>query len=94
VLLTIDPAAAMRRVYADLGIPVTASSEDAMKRAESHAQAYKPAHDYSLAEFGLSPAEIRAKLAPLFARFAWPEPVAMGASSNEPTAAAALETAG
>lgn len=74
-LLTTDPAAAMRKVYADLGIPVGESSERAMKSAAAHARAYKPAHDYSLAEFGLSPSEIHAKLAPLFARFGWPEPV-------------------
>lgn len=74
-LLTTDPAAAMRKVYLDLGIPIGESSERAMKAAAAHARAYKPAHDYSLAEFGLSPHEIREKLAPLFERFGWPEPV-------------------
>jgi hypothetical protein len=74
-LLTTDPAAAMRKVYVDLDLPIGASSERAMKAAEGHARAYKPAHDYSLAEFGLSPSEIHANLAPLFARFGWPEPV-------------------
>lgn len=73
-LLVSDPTAAMRKVYRDLDVPIGNSSETAMKRAESHARAYKPAHDYSLAEFGLRPAAIRAELAPLFARFGWPEP--------------------
>ncbi len=80
-LLTTDPAGAMRKVYADLEIPVTTSSEDAMKRAAVHARAYKPSHDYSLGEFGLAPGEIRDALAPLFARFHWPVP------ATTPTAA-------
>ena len=73
-LLTTDPARAMRQVYEELGLPITASSEAAMKRAESHARAYKPSHDYSLSEVGLTPQQIRDALAPLFARFEWPEP--------------------
>lgn len=75
-LLTTDPAGAMRKVYTDLDIPITASSESAMKRAVSHARAYKPSHDYSLSEVGLTPQQIRDALAPLFARFEWPEPTA------------------
>lgn len=75
-LLTTDPAGAMRKVYTDLGLPITASSESAMKRAESHARAYKPSHDYSLSEIGLTPQQIRTALAPLFERFEWPEPTA------------------
>lgn len=73
-LLTTDPASAMRQVYSELGIPITPSSEAAMRRAESHARAYKPSHDYSLSEIGLTPQQIRDALAPLFARFDWPEP--------------------
>lgn len=75
-LLTTDPAAAMRQVYTDLDLPITPSAEAAMSRAESHARAYKPSHDYSLSEIGLTPQQIRDVLAPLFARFDWPEPVA------------------
>jgi omega-hydroxy-beta-dihydromenaquinone-9 sulfotransferase len=81
-LLTTDPAGAMRKVYEDLGLPVSRSSEDAMKRAAVHGRAYKPSHDYSLAEFGLSPAQIRESLAPLFERFHWPEP-AVGGNASE-----------
>lgn len=84
-LLTTDPAAAMRQVYEELGLPVTTSSEAAMKRAESHARAYKPAHDYSLAEFGLSPEEIRRTLAPLFERFGWPGPASGLGPAPAPT---------
>lgn len=79
-LLTTDPAAAMRKVYEELAIPIGAASEAAMKRAEGHARAYKPSHDYSLSEFGLAPERIRASLAPLFARFDWPEPTPARAS--------------
>ena len=82
-LLTTDPAGAMRKVYTDLAIPITASSESAMKRAESHARAYKPSHDYSLSEVGLTPQQIRDALAPLFARFDWPEPTTTPAKEQQ-----------
>lgn len=81
-LLVSDPAGAMRKVYHDLDLRIGASSEEAMKRAESHARAYKPAHDYSLAEFGLRTEAIRAQLAPLFERFGWPEPGEEGAGRS------------
>lgn len=73
-LLTTDPAAAMKKVYRDLDVPIGSSAELAMKRAQSHARAYKPSHDYSLSEVGMTPGQIRDALAPLFARFDWPEP--------------------
>ena len=82
-LLTTNPAAAMRKTYEDLGIPITTSSEAAMARAAGHARAYKPAHDYSLAEFGLTPTQIREQLAPLFVRFAWPEPADAATPARE-----------
>ncbi|MBY0400199.1 sulfotransferase [Myxococcota bacterium] len=81
-LLTTDPAAAMRQVYLELGIPIGESSEHAMKAAAAHARAYKPAHDYSLAELGLSPSEIHSQLEPLFERFRWPEPTRDGGGTR------------
>ena len=61
---------------------ITASSETAMKRAESHARAYKASHDYSLSEIGLTPQQIREALSPLFDRFEWPEPTPIPEEEN------------
>jgi hypothetical protein len=83
-LLVSDPAGALRKLYADLEIPIGDSSREALARAEKHARSYKPSHDYSLSEVGLTPAVIRSALAPLFERFGWPEPaVASNAAPSE-----------
>lgn len=69
--VTSDASSAIRRLYADLGLPVgdayRAFLEAQGKRERKHASG----HSYSLEEFGLRADEIRTRLAPLFDRFAW-----------------------
>jgi len=80
-VLVADPSAAVEQVYAELGLPRTATSELAVKEATQHARSYTPRHDYSMDEFGLNPHEIYAELEPIFERFGWPKPAKEGARS-------------
>jgi hypothetical protein len=70
------PAGAVRDVYTNFGLDVTAETEERLRRAENDARAYRPDHRYSLDEFGLTTEEIEKRLAPLFDRFEWPRPEA------------------
>lgn len=65
------PRACIERVYADLGIPISAQMQEFLALEEAKARRHETEHRYSLAEFGLEPAEIRRRLAPLFERFGW-----------------------
>jgi hypothetical protein len=74
--LTAQPRAAIARVYDALGIEMTPQMAQFLETEESRSRQHESAHRYSLAEFGLDDAEIRARLGPLFERFGWDaEPV-------------------
>ena len=65
------PRATLERVYADLGIPLTAQAREFLAAEDASAREHETTHRYSLEEFGLEHAEIHRKLAPLFSRFNW-----------------------
>ena len=65
------PRATLERVYADLGIPLTAQAREFLAAEDANAREHETTHRYSLEEFGLEHAEIHRKLAPLFSRFNW-----------------------
>jgi hypothetical protein len=57
--LVADPAAAVRRVYAQFGYRLSAAFEQDLARAiESERAAPRPRHGYSLEQFGLSRAQV------------------------------------
>jgi len=69
--LVASPRATIERVYAELGIGMSAQMSAFLAAEDAGARAHETAHRYSLAEFGLEPDEIRQRLAPLFERFGW-----------------------
>jgi hypothetical protein len=69
--LVASPRATIERVYAELGIGMSAQMGAFLAAEEAGARAHETAHRYSLAEFGLEEDEIRQRLAPLFERFGW-----------------------
>ena len=68
------PAETVREVYARLGLHFTPATAERLDEAERDARSYRPDHRYSLAEFGLGPEQVEARLAPLFERNQWPRP--------------------
>jgi hypothetical protein len=66
-----SPARSVEGVYADLGLELTPALARRLAEAERAAKAHRTEHRYSLEEYGLTRAEIRAALAPLFERFGW-----------------------
>ncbi len=69
--LTADPAAAIERVYADLGLPMTDAYRARLASQGRRERKQGSRHTYSLEEFGLEGDAIRERLAPLFERFGW-----------------------
>jgi hypothetical protein len=67
------PKAAVERVYADLGFPLSPEIERALEAEQRKAGKHETSHRYSLEEFGLKSDEIHARLADLFERFHWDE---------------------
>lgn len=68
--LVAQPEATMRRIYRELELhlgPVAAEAFEAAGARGGH----ESAHRYSLAEFGLDPREIHARLADLFEQYSW-----------------------
>ena len=71
--LVASPRHAVESVYAALGLPLSAGAAAALDAEEQRSRRHETAHAYSLAEFGLDAGEIRARLAPLFERWGWPD---------------------
>ena len=69
--LTSDPAAAIERVYQDLGLPMTDAFREQLAGEGKRERKHKTRHSYSLEEFGLEAESIRDELADLFERFQW-----------------------
>ena len=69
--LVAEPARAIEKVYADLGLEMTEAFRADLQREQERARDHRTEHRYSLAEFGMEDAEIRRALAPLFERFQW-----------------------
>jgi hypothetical protein len=69
--LVAEPKKVVERVYAQLGIAMTADYEAALVAAQQRARAHRTSHRYSLEQFGLEAGEIRDRLADLFERFHW-----------------------
>jgi len=67
--LTSDPAAAIERVYHDLGLPMSDAFREVL--AQEGKREHKTRHRYSLEEFGLEGDVIREQLGDLFERFQW-----------------------
>ena len=67
--LTSDPAAAIEKVYRDLGLPMSDAFRQTL--ASEGKREHKTSHSYSLEEFGLEGDVIREQLGDLFERFGW-----------------------
>lgn len=81
--LTTDPAAAIERLYADLGLPLSETYRDVLASKGRREQRHTTRHSYSLEEFGLEGDAIRENLGRLFDRFNWDEDDAPAASEGE-----------
>ncbi len=68
--LVAQPEATMRRIYRDLELDVSPAAATAFEAAAAGG-GHESAHRYSLAEFGLDPQEIHARLADLFEQYRW-----------------------
>ena len=73
--LIADPAAALREVYAHFGIELGAEDEQRIAGANARAQSFRKQRSYSLAEYGLTPADVREQLAELYDAYGLPTPV-------------------
>jgi hypothetical protein len=73
--LTTDPKGTIEDVYRDLGLDITPAFASFLEAEAARTRKHETEHRYSLAEFGLDDAEIRARLAPLFEKFNWDEDV-------------------
>ncbi len=68
-----DPLAAVAKIYEAFGIPLTPAVRDALSQwLRDNRRDKRPAHEYSLAEFGMSEAQIRADFAAYRRRFIEP----------------------
>jgi len=69
--LVADPAAAVERIYEQLGLALTAERREQLRAETRRGRERASGHAYALAEFGLEADEIRRRLADLFERFGW-----------------------
>jgi hypothetical protein len=69
--LVAEPKKVVERVYAQLGLAMSADYERTLAAAQERVRAHETTHRYSLEQFGLEAGEIRARLADLFERFHW-----------------------
>jgi hypothetical protein len=62
-----DPLGTVEAAYAHFGLPLTDAARTAMARlhTESRSGAGRPAHQYTLSEFGLTAEEIDERFAPV-----------------------------
>ncbi len=78
-----DAAAAIQRLYADLGLPMSDEYRGFLEAQGTKERKHRSGHKYSLEEFGLEADEIRMRLAELFDRFGWDAEVPAPASGAE-----------
>lgn len=57
-----DPIAELRKIYAFLGLPLSAQHEKLVAEELKNRELFKSRHHYSLADFGLSEHDVRAEL--------------------------------
>lgn len=81
--LKADSAAAVERVYTELGIAMTLAFREALGAERRRSASHVSRHSYSLDDFGLERGEIRRRLADLFERFGWEGPPAAEAATGE-----------
>ena len=64
---TADPLGTVAAIYDHFGLPLTSAAEDAMRalHAASTAGDARPAHHYTLADFGLTPADVDSRFRPV-----------------------------
>jgi hypothetical protein len=80
--LVSDPRAAVEKMYADLGLPMTDAYRAVLAEEKQRAAEHATTHTYSLEEFGLDRDEIHTQLAPLFERFGWESPQAASTEAD------------
>ena len=83
-LATTDAEAAIRQLYADLGLSVRDEYAKFLEAQGKRERSHRSGHEYSLDEFGLDADEIRTRLAPLFERFGWDDDATARAVPTEP----------
>ncbi len=66
-----DPAAAMRRLYDELDLPMTAEYAATLAAESARARKHVSGHSYSLEEFGLDAGAIEDRLADLYVQWDW-----------------------
>jgi len=69
--LVAEPKKVVGRVYAELGLEMTAGYERRLAAEQETARRHETTHRYSLEQFGLEAGEIQARLGDLFERFHW-----------------------
>jgi hypothetical protein len=79
-----EPKRVIARVYADLGLPMTAGYDRMLSAEQQRAKQHETGHRYSLEEFGLRSDEIRTQLADLFERFHWDAQAPPAAEGHRP----------
>lgn len=72
--LVAEPKKVVEQVYAQLGLEMTDAFAATLAAEQERARRHERLHRYDLASFGLSAAEIRARLPDLFERFGWEDP--------------------
>ncbi len=82
--LVASPLATVEKVYGELGMEITQEYRDWLGDGEQRVRGHEAVHDYSLQEFGLTPARLEEELGELYQRFGWVAPSA-DAPSEQPS---------
>ena len=77
------PAATIEALYEQLDLPLSDGFAAALHAEEQRSKRHRREHIYSLEEFGLSRAEIRAALPEAFERFGWDPPPTREAGARD-----------
>lgn len=67
--LVADPVGTVEKIYERFGWTLGARFRERLEAAADKAQSYRPSHQYSLAQFGIDPADIHRELADVFEEF-------------------------
>jgi hypothetical protein len=64
--LIADPAATLRRIYEHFQLPLSPEREQSLRTARQRAEEFRKQRSYALADYGISPQEVRERLAEVY----------------------------
>lgn len=80
--ITSEPRAAVQKLYADLGMPLTESFDAFLAEQEEREKSHSTHFRYSMEEFDLSHEQIEAELDTFYTQYGWPRAAASAAEAE------------